>query len=571
MRLWKALPSAGELGRLAAIGRVLAKHGVGTLAERWFRTSEGSAAAQESAPGILKAALPSARRVRLALEELGPSFVKLGQVMSTRADVFPPTYIDELKKLQDSVPPVPFARIREVLEVELRKPLTELFAALEPTPIAAASVAQVHLARLFTGEAVAVKVVRPGIARRIRQDVRLMYYLAERLERFSEACRILGLTNVVQEFERTVFRELDMLIEAGNIEKFIVNFQGVDEIHIPAVFWRCTTKSVLVMEHVDGVKMDQVAEIRARGVDPKEVALIGLRSFSRQLMEFGFFHADPHPGNTLVLADGRVSLIDFGIIGYLDEETMRQIANLFLGFADHDYDLVMEALAQAGIVSERTVDLAAFRSDLKDVAEAFYGRSLQHISVVDVYEQIMGLLFEHRIRLPRNLLLLLKTFIQTEALGKILGSDASLLEVTKPYARRLVERSYGGKKLFGHLDRDLRALAGYLKAMPKSVHDIARQLAAGKQRLELSHTGFERFDAQLDRGVNRLTVGLIVSASVIAASLVLTSTQPVLLFPVRFFGLQTLSVTQVLGLTGYTIATGLGLWLIGSILRSRRL
>jgi len=161
--------------------------------------------------------------------------------------------------------------------------------------------------------------------------------------------------------------------------------------------------------------------------------------------------------------------------------------------------------------------------------------------------------------------------IQTEALGNILGSDASLLEVTKPYARRLVERSYGSRKVFGQLDQDLTAMAGYLKALPRNLHDITRQLAAGKQRLELAHTGFDRFDAQIDRGVNRLTVGIIVSASVIAASLVLTSTQPVLVFPVRFFGLQTLSVTQVLGLAGYTIATGLGLWLIVSILRSRRL
>ncbi|MBI5015956.1 MAG: AarF/ABC1/UbiB kinase family protein [Deltaproteobacteria bacterium] len=571
MRLWKGLPSVGDLKRLAGIGRVLAKHGLGEAGERLFRPSEGAAPDSRAVPAFLRAALPSPRRVRLALEELGPSFVKLGQLMSTRADVFPPSYIDELRKLQDSVPPVPFARVRDVVERELGRPLTEAFAEFDAVPVAAASVAQVHAARLPTGEAVAVKVVRPGIARRIGQDVRLMEYVAGRLERAFEAARLLGLTQVVQEFERTIFRELDMLIEAGNIEKFAGQFAEDDEIRIPRVYWEHTTKSVLTMEHMDGIKMDEVERIRAAGIDPKEVALIGLRSFSRQLMEFGFFHADPHPGNTIVMADGRVSLVDFGITGYLDGDTMRQIANLFLGFADHDYDQVMDALQQAGIVSERTVDLAAFRLDLKDVAEAFYGRSLRHISVVDVYEQVMGLLFAHRIRLPRNLLLLLKTFIQTEALGKILGSDASLLEVTRPYARRLVERNYDNRRLFGHLDRDLRAMAGYLKAMPKAVHDITRQLAAGKQRLELSHTGFERFDAQLDRGVNRLTVGLIVSASVIAASLVLTSTQPVLIFPVHFFGLQTLSVTQVLGLAGYTIATGLGLWLIASILRSRRL
>lgn len=571
MGLWKGLPSIGELGRLASIGRVLARHGLSEAGERLFRPSEGRAPDTGAAPALLRAALPSPRRVRLALEELGPSFVKLGQLMSTRADVFPPDYIDELRKLQDAVPPVPFAQVRQVVERELGRPLAEAFADFDPAPVAAASVAQVHAARLPTGETVAVKVVRPGIARRIRRDVSLMYYLAERLEGFSQAARLLGLTHVVEEFERTIFRELDMLIEAGNIEKFAGQFGDAGEIRIPRVYWEHTTKSVLTMEHMDGIKMDEVDRIRAAGIDPKEVALIGLRSFSRQLMEFGFFHADPHPGNTIVLYDGRVSLVDFGITGYLDQETMRQIANLFLGFADHDYDQVMEALAQAGIVDERAVDLVAFRSDLKDVAEAFYGRSLKHVSVVDVYEQVMGLLFEHRIRLPRNLLLLLKTFIQTEALGKILGSDASLLEVTKPYARTLVERSYDGKRLFGHVERDVRALAGYLKALPKSIHDVARQLAAGKQRLELAHTGFERLDAQLDRGVNRLTVGLVISASVIAASLVLTSTQPVLTFPVRFFGLQSLSVTQLLGLTGYTIATGLGLWLILSILRSRRL
>jgi ubiquinone biosynthesis protein len=375
----------------------------------------------------------------------------------------------------------------------------------------------------------------------------------------------------VKEFERTIFRELDMLIEAGNMEKFAANFKDVHELHIPKVHWEVSSKSVLVMEYIDGVKMDQVEAIRAQGIDPKEIALIGLRSFSRQLMDFGFFHADPHPGNTLVMADGRVSLVDFGITGYLDEEMMQHIANLFLGYAEHDYDLVMDALRGAGLVHEERLDLVEFKRDLKDISEPFYGRSLQNISVMDVYEQVMQLVLKYRIRLPRNLLLLLKTFIQTEALGKILGSDASILEVTKPYARKLLERSYEANKLFKNIDRDLRTLAGTLKAVPKLVHSILKQTAEGRQQIELRHSGLQNLDTQLEKGVNRLTVGLVIAASLIAAALVLNSTQKVAEITVNFFGLKTLSLTALFGLTGYTVATILGLWLIITILRSGKL
>ncbi|MDY0039317.1 MAG: AarF/UbiB family protein, partial [Desulforhabdus sp.] len=417
------------LRRFGVISRVLLKHGFGDVAERLFGRAAEKSDELKGKEILLRSGFPSPRRIRMVLEELGPSFIKLGQLMSTRADVFPPEYIDELKKLQDQVPAVPFGEIRDIIEKELKKPLAEIFAEFNAESVAAASVAQVHLARLFSGEWVAVKVIRPGIARKIREDVRLMYLLADKIEKTFEFGRIIGATNLVREFERTIFKELDMLVEAGSIEKFALNFKDIEEIYIPKVYWDYTTKSILVMERIEGIKMDQVDAIREMGIDPKEIAMIGLRSFSRQLMEFGFFHADPHPGNTIVMNDGRVSLVDFGITGYLDEEMMRQIANLFLGYAEHDYDMVMEALEDAGLIEEERTDLQSFRIDLKDVSESFYGRSLQTISVRDVYDQVMQLVLKYQIRLPRNLLLLLKTFIQTEALGKILGSDASILEV----------------------------------------------------------------------------------------------------------------------------------------------
>ena len=540
------------------ISRVLIKHGMGEVADR-LRGRTGSK---------IKTGLPDPVRIRRTLEELGPSFIKLGQLMSTRGDLFPPEYIDELSKLQDQVPPVPFEGIRRLIETELGQSPDQLFKSIDETAMAAASVAQVHTARLKTGEKVAVKVIRPGIEKRIRKDIQLMYYFAARFERRFEMGRIVGAVNLVKEFERTIFRELDMLIEAGNIERFTRSFKDIDEIYIPKVYWDLTAKSVLVMEHIEGIKMDRVDEIRRHGIDPQEVAMIGLRSFSRQLMAAGIFHADPHPGNTLVMHDGRVSLVDFGIVGYLDEETMMQIAHLFLGFAEHDYDMVMEAFEAAGLLDPRTMDLNSFRMDLKDMAEPFYGRSLKTISVKDVYYQTMRLVYKYRIRLPRNLLLLFKTFIQTEALGKILGSEASLLEVTRPYAKKLLQQGYEAHKVFKNVGRDTKLFGGYLRQMPHLAHGLFKRLATETPKFEIAHTGLEDTSRKFERGINRLTLGLVTAASLIAASLILNSTNKVLLFEVDFFGVQTLSVTDVLGLSGYVIATFLGLWLVSSIVRS---
>jgi ubiquinone biosynthesis protein len=317
--------------------------------------------------------------------------------------------------------------------------------------------------------------------------------------------------------------------------------------------------------------MDRVDEIRANDIDPKEVAMIGLRSFSRQLMEFGLFHADPHPGNAIVMYDGRVSVVDFGIIGYLDEETMLQIANIFLGYAEHDYDMIMEALDDAGLIAEPTIDLRNFRSDLKDISEPFYGRTLQTISVRDVYEQVMQLLLKYRIRLPRNLMLLMKTFIQTEALGKILGSDASLLEVTRPYAKELLQRGYDAQKLARNIGREVRSTHGYMRVFPKLFHDLLKGLSSGKRPIEIRHRGLQDIPARIEKGINRLTVGLVISASLIAGSLVLNSSQKMLEFTVDFFGVRTVSITTLLGLLGYSMATVLGFWLVISLFRSGKM
>jgi ubiquinone biosynthesis protein len=559
------------LRRFGAISAILMKHGFGGMGDRLFKGRSGAASVEDFEDPHRQPHATRARRIRLVLEDLGPSFVKLGQLMSTRADMFPPEYIQEFKKLQDQVPPVKFEQIEKVIEDELKQSLERLFKEFNPEPMAAASVAQVHLARLHSGEEVAVKIIRPGIRDKIEQDIRLMYTLAHRLEKSLEIGRVIGAVNLVKEFERTIFKELDMFFEAGNIERFASNFKDSHEIHICKVYWEYTTRSVLAMEHIAGIKMDRVDEIRAQGIDPKEIALIGLRSFSRQLMEFGFFHADPHPGNTIVMYDGRVGLVDFGITGYLDEDLMHHIANVFLGYAEHDYDLIINAFWEADLIDDTLVNSKNFRTDLQDISEPFYGRSLNTISVKDVYDQMMALVLKYNIRLPRNLLLLFKTLIQTEALGKILGSDASILEVTRPYAHKLLQRGYDARKVFRNFGQDARMMGGYLRMMPKFLQDILRQVAKGKQRVEIMHSGFQQIDTKFEKGINRLTVGIVISASTIAASLILNSSQTVFNIPLPFLDVPPIPITSFLGITGYSIATVLGLWLIISILRSGKM
>ncbi len=557
---------------LATVLRVLAKHGLKEVAERIRFSGKGAKDAEyEPAKSFLMASLPTPERMRLILEELGPSFIKLGQLLSTRADLLPPEYIEELKKLQDRVPPEKFETIERTLRQELKRPVFELFRDLVREPIGSASVAQVHRATLPSGEEVAVKIVRPGIRKRIREDIRLMYFLADKLQKVSGMARALQLSDVVAEFEQTIYKELDMFVEAGSIDKFAANFASVDEVHIPSVYWNLTTKSILTMEFIDGIKMDQVDQIVAHGIDPGEIALIGLRSFSRQLMEFGFFHADPHPGNTIVMYDGRVGLVDFGITGYLDEKTMLQIAGIFYGYSEHNYELVIDALKDLRILEEDRIDMDAFTRDLIEMSEQFYGRALSNVTIKDVYEQVILLILRYQIRMPRNLLLLLKTFVQAEALGKILSSNASILEVTKPFARDLIMRGAGPQRMSKTAVRDLRFTAGFLRTMPELLLNITRQLSKGKQRIEIYHTGFQPLDAKIERGVNRLVVGIVISASLIASAFILNSPKTVIQIPLHWLGFDLIPLTELLGLIGYVMASWLGIWLIVSIFRSGKL
>ena len=556
--------------RFGEITKVLIRQGFGAILSKSAMLADDELAKIAEDP--IKAPVANkALRLRLAFQELGPSFIKLGQLLSSRADILPEPYILELQKLQDRVPALSFDHIKPLLAAAFGNDTKEIFADFNEKPIAAASVAQVYAATLTAGQKVAVKIIRPGIHKQIRNDIRIMYFLAKRLESAFETARTFGLTNIVREFERTIFNELDMHIEAGNIDKFGRHYQYIHEIHIPRVFWDLTSKSVLVMAFVEGVKVDQVDAICQMGLDPKNIALIGLRSLARQLMEFGIIHADPHPGNTIVMPDGRVGLVDFGIVSHLDREMMHHLAHLFLGYAAHDYDLVMEALIGAGLLDETHIRLDQFRSDLKEISEPFYGRSLQTISVKDVYDQIIGLVTEYQIQLPRNLLLLFKTLIQTESLGKILGSDAGILQVIRPYASEFLRTSYDSEQIFADFAKQARFTGKMVRSLPRYLFTLLKQMATGKGRFELYHAGISDASERFERGLNRFIVAMIIAASTIAGALVLNAPRGILEITLPFLSSLPISLPALLGVTGYIIATVLGIWLIISIARSGRI
>lgn len=559
------------LRRFFTIMRVLIWFGIKDVASLLARPFKYLFKPSDRDTRVVETQFPSPGMIRLAMERLGPSFVKLGQLLSTRDDLLPPEYIGEFKKLQDQIPPLPLETIAGVLERELDRPLDQIFKTFNPEAIAAASVAQVHEAWLFSGERVAVKVIRPDIAPIIRKDIRLMYYISEKMEKWLEMGRILGAVNLVKEFERTIFNELDMYIEAGNIEKFAANFKNTPTMHICRVYREFTTRSVLVMEFIGGFKVDQVAAMKAHGIDPKEIARIGLHSFSRQLMEFGFFHADPHPGNTIVMFDGRVSIIDFGLVSYVDDELMEQLADLCLGFADRDFDLVVRALQAMGFHKTKGVNLKEFRSDLKDVSEPFYGRSLTTISVKEIYDKVMALVRKHRITIPRKVLLILKTIVQNEAIGKKLGSNTSILKIARPYAEKVFQERISPKRLLKEMGNEAKIAAGYLQSMPKSLDKILETASEGNFSIKVIHTAESKLHQTLEKGLNRVIVGIIVAASTIAASLILNSSRTVMEIDLPVLGLSGIPLTTLLGVTGYVISTFLGLWLIISILRTGRL
>jgi len=503
--------------------------------------------------------LSQPERLRLAIEELGPTFIKLGQLLSTRPDIIPREYIDEFRKLQDKIPAVPFSAIAQQFEREFGQPIHDVFAAIDETPLAAASIAQVHRARLSDGDEVVVKVCRPGIERVVETDIDILMGLALLIERHIPGMAHYSPMQLVKEFRRTIHREMDFTREGHTTDRFTANFADDPGVCIPRVFWDWSGERVLTMTYLHGTKVSDVERLRDQGLDLKDIARRGADFFLRQVLEFGLFHGDPHPGNFFIRDDGSICLLDFGMVGRIDEEIKNQLVELLLGVLERDVDRIITQLLYSGELNDES-NLRALRRDLGDFLADYYELPLQDIRVGSLLSDFVEILNTYRIRFPADLMLLAKALVTIEGIGRQLDPDFNMIGSLRPFMERLVRQRLSPPNMARQLAVLLGAYGNLARSLPRDLKEFLNRLNRNKIKIDLEHRGLERLISDLDRSSNRISFSLIIAALIVGSSLIMQSDKGP-----QLFGFPTL------GLLGYSFAAVLGLWLAIAILRSGRL
>lgn len=512
--------AARDIGRIRDISRVLVRHGFGEVVARLGlgRKSEvdsAEAAAQKPADTL-------SVRFRRVLEDLGPSFVKLGQIASTRADLFPKDFIGELRKLQDSVPAVPFEQIRERVETSLGAPLEQLFAQVDETPLAAASVAQVHRAKLLTDDGekeVVIKVQRPGIAETIASDLDILHSLAALLERSIIETRIYSPVGLVQQFDRAITNELDFTIEAENAQRFRENFAGHSNVVFPHVYRQASSKHVICLEYLDGVKLNKAVE---HGYSGKVLAQTAVHIIIKQIFEDGFFHADPHPGNVLILGplDRPIyALVDLGMVGRLSPRMRDLTVDMMVAAFRRDYEAVADALYSIATPT-RKIEMQAFRSEVALLADRYLGKQLKDIEMSSLVRDLIGAATRYGMEVPPDFLLVGKTLMTIEGIGKELAPDLDIMEESRPFFLEIVKKRYSPERIGSDLLRRLDRLGTMTNTMPEQLQEVLEDLRLG--RLSLRGSSEDLLSAATSVG-QRIMTGLIVGALILSASFVFTS------------------------------------------------
>jgi len=508
-----------RIKRRREIVRIFMKHGLGYLFKKWGLG--GPFSRRRTAVGIkAESGRMLAVNLRSALVELGPTFVKLGQVLSTRPDILPPVFIEELEKLQDKVEPISYALIREQIKRELGDP-EEIFAEFLPDPLAAASIGQVHLARLKTGEKVIVKVQRPDIEEKVRSDLIIIQGLARMAERRSTDARRLGVAAMVEEYGKALLRELDYAREFRNTERVYKNFEKDQRVRIPMVYQEYTTPRVLTEEFIEGVKLSKVEEIERRGWDRGKISRLGTEAFLAQVFIHGFFQADPHPGNILVVDENTIAFIDFGEIGSLTENRLVSLGELLIGIYRHDLYQAISILQEMGIATESNHGNEDFYEDFADLIDNISSTNIGNLDMKRLRREVMELAYNYSLNMPAYLTSLMKALITVEGVGKKLDPDFNFTEVMKPLATQLYrERLQPGnvyKYMRSKYFRELRPLAG----IPGHLNTVLRDTGQGKLGLNLHIEFTPRANRKITQLVNRLSLSLVITGTLIGSALII--------------------------------------------------
>lgn len=465
-----------------------------------------------------------AKRLRSLLEDLGPTFVKVGQLLSVRPDLIPPEVVFELENLLDETAPISFETVREEVERSLGRSLENVFERFDQEPVASASIGQVHRAVLRDGgHDVAVKVQRPGIQSKIEADLDIIAAIASMAK---ERVEVVDLPSVVREFKESLFRELDYRIEARHIDRFRFNFRDDELVRIPLVHWKYSGKKLLVLEYIEGWKLSELAEPEDLGIDTFALAKHGAEAFMKQVLEDGFFHGDLHPANLLITPEGRIAYLDFGIVGTIPESDGEAIAHMLLAIIRRDIDEVIVQTRLLGV--DVTVDkIDNLRVGLKDAVDRYSGKKLGELKIDVIGREFLSLIYLNHIRLPRNYALLAKALITVEGTAKKLYPDINILEIAQPYVVELIGRKYGREMTAEALYEEIKATLRYLAELPRLTHEIISRARAGELRVRVEQPEFETLRRTVDSAANRLIMALLVSAIVISTTvLYATSSAP---------------------------------------------
>lgn len=468
-----------------------------------------------SKPGI--ETYTPAERMRMAFEELGPTFVKLGQLLATRPDLVPPEFVEEFKKLHDQVSSLPFSQVRSVLEENFDRPIDEIFAEIDATPLAAASIAQVHRAVLIGGEEVVVKIQRPGIAEVIRNDINVLYYLAELLQRYVAEARLFNPVGIVDEFFRTLELETNFSIEANNIRRFQENFRADPTVKIPHVHMEYSGRRVLVLEALQGIPLSQRAALEQEGIDRQLVMQAGLRCYFKMVFKDGFFHGDLHAGNLFILPENRIGLIDFGIVGRLNRRVQDAIANMFVALYTEDYERLAYEYVELAPYSD-AVDVDQFAKDLQDLLAPYFGLSMKDVNLGRLLMDSTVIAARHRLALPSELMLFFKSIVTVEGMARMIVRDFNLLDYALEFAEDLARAKYTPERLREDVLFFGRDSAALLRALPRQIKQFVRKVNHPDFAFRLSLVELEELKRSIETSSNIIFLGLIIGSLIISAS-----------------------------------------------------
>jgi ubiquinone biosynthesis protein len=554
-----AQPATRNLGRLSEIAQVAVRHGFGY----WFDTHRLSDLFPRRSPREELDGQPSQRgqHLREMLDELGPTFVKFGQLLSTRPDVLPPDIIAELRGLQDDVRPFPLADVEKVVEEELGLSIEKLFAEFEDRPVAAASIGQVHRATLPNGRRVAVKVQRPGAPRQIEADLALLYQAARIAKERVRALDFIDARQLVDEFARSIRQELDYRLEARNADGFHRNFAGHPHVRVPRVFWTYTRARVLTLEWLDGTQVADIDPETWSVEDRRELATLMAETWMTMIFRHGFFHGDPHPANILVLGrPDQIGLVDFGAVGKLTDDDLSKLTRMFIDAAAENVDALPRRLADLGVryPKEREEE---FLAELHELYYRYYGASLAEIDPLQVIRETFQLIYSLNLRLPTRFLLLDRAIATLASVGIDLYPDFNVFEVARPYARGLLIERFGPRRMAARARKESLRLGQVALELPYQVHDVLNEMRDGQIEVGFVHKGLEDLLNRMDVVFNRLVIAMIVAGGLIGSSLIgIFATG----------GPQLLGI-NVISVVGFALSGLLGLWLLWGVVRSGRL